>query len=275
MENIRQAVERAKASQGDGRAQASAKTDLRAQHPQLAFGPAPAAILEPDVELSRAHLEAKRIIAFDKSDARARSFDMLRAQVLQEMDLKDWKVLGVTSPTPACGKTLTAVNLAISIARLPERSAVLIDLDLQKPQVARCLGLEPQNGMLSLLHGRSTLANSVAQVGIGNLSISVLPTEGPTSGSSELIASRQMSALFQEIRKNFPSATVIVDLPPALVGDDVITVLPQIDCALLVAAVGTSTVSEIKQCNTQLRSTEVLRLVLNKVQDAGAMYYYY
>ena len=68
--------------------------------------------------------------------------------------------------------------------------------------------------------------------------------------------------------------TVIVDLPPVLCSDDVIAILPQIDCVLLVAAAGATTKSEIEECNRHLQSAEVVRLVLNKVPDEAARYYY-
>ena len=67
---------------------------------------------------------------------------MLRTQILQSMDMKAWQFLGITSATEGCGKSVVAVNLALSIARQPERSVLLVDLDLQKPQVANYLGLK-------------------------------------------------------------------------------------------------------------------------------------
>ncbi len=59
------------------------------------------------------------------------------------MGVSGWRVLGVTSPTPGCGKTLTAVNLAFSMARQPDQAVVLVDLDFQKPQVGNSLGVIP------------------------------------------------------------------------------------------------------------------------------------
>src|SRR5262245_33065764 len=58
--------------------------------------------------LKPASLEAKRIVAHNRDDARARSFDMLRTQVLQSMDNSGWQSLAITSPTAGCGKTVTA-----------------------------------------------------------------------------------------------------------------------------------------------------------------------
>ena len=53
-----------------------------------------------------------------------------------------WQFLAVTSATAGCGKSVTACNLAMSIARLAERSVLLVDMDMQKPKVAEYLGLE-------------------------------------------------------------------------------------------------------------------------------------
>src|SRR3954463_2516405 len=125
-----------------------------------------------------------RIVAHNKDDSRARSYDMLRTQVLQSMDGNGWQFLAVTSATAGCGKTVTACNLAMSIARLPERSVLLVDLDLRKPMVANYLGIETNGGVLSALEGRATLSAAVLQVSIGPTSFMVLPGSVPTSGSS-------------------------------------------------------------------------------------------
>jgi len=198
----------------------------------------------------------------------------LRTQVLQSMDLKGWKLLAVTSPTAGCGKTLTAINLGLSIARQPERSVLLVDLDLQKPNVARSLGLKRPEGVFGVLKGQSTLASAVTSARAGICRFSVLPAESETSSSSEWMASRAMSTMLQDIRRSYPSRIVILDLPPMLSSDDVIAVLPQVDCVLLVTAVGTSTMSEIKQCNRHLQSADVVRVVVNKVEEPSAKYYY-
>jgi MinD-like ATPase involved in chromosome partitioning or flagellar assembly len=83
-----------------------------------------------------------------------------------------------------------------------------------------------------------------------------------------------MSKMLQDVRRDYPSRIVILDLPPLLSSDDVIAVLPQIDCVLLVTAVGTSTVSEVKQCNRHLQSSDVVRVVVNKVEEPRSKYYY-
>src|SRR4029079_1373189 len=115
-----------------------------------------------------------------------------------------WQVLGITSPTPGCGKTLTAVNLAFSIARQPERSVFILDLDLHKPQIAANLNMRPKHGIVSVLEGRSNLGDTVVEAHVGNLKMLVLPAEARVIDTTELIASRAMSRLLEDIKRNFP-----------------------------------------------------------------------
>jgi protein-tyrosine kinase len=226
-----------------------------------------------EIGLDAHHLESHRIIAHDVRDPRAKSFDILRTQVLRTMDTSHWQMLAVTSPTPACGKTLTSVNLALSIARQPDRAVLLVDLDLQKPQVAATLGLSCNTGVLSVIEGGARLQDAMISARIGGSRIAVLPTEQGITGSSEWMTSAGMRAMLQAIRSDFHSWTVILDMPPVLTGDDVIAVLPQIDCALLVAAAGKSLLSDIEEAARHLLTTEVIRVVLNKVTEQAARYY--
>ena len=273
MEPIRQAVERAKASGvAPPEPQGRPISARQVQPPGLGNTRPDHPLHIKEVQLDRQHLESCRLIAHNAADPRASSFDMLRTQVLQSMDQRNWQFLAVTSPTAGCGKTVTSINLALSIARQSERAVFLVDLDLHRPQVASCLGIKCQNGVLSVLDGRAGLPDAMVQARIDNYQFLVLPAEGPILGSSELLASRAMSSLLQTIKRDFKSYTIILDMPPMLTGDDVIAILPQLDCVLLVAAVGTSTLSELKQCSKHLQSAEVVRVVLNKTPDTTVGY---
>jgi protein-tyrosine kinase len=278
MESIRRAVERARAATGSPRSQVAENVvaPRRRADPGAATpaerGPQPD---HTELNLALPHLQAKRIIAYNGADVRSRPYDMLRTQVLQSMGVGGWKTLGITSPTPGCGKTLTALNLAFSIARQPEQSVVLIDLDLQRPQVANSLGLTPAGGgVLDVLEERTTLAKIAQPVRAGNQSFIAVPTAA-TRESSELMGSRAMRTLLQDLRRNYQSHTIIVDLPPILSSDDVIAILPQIDCVLLVAAVGHSKASEVEECNRHLKSSHLVRVVVNKAIEENSHYYYY
>jgi protein-tyrosine kinase len=269
MENIRQAIELAKA-------RPKQQSGIGLEPPRqgkYVFGTDESKEWTRDVELDLAHLQSHRAVAYDGKDLRSRSFDMLRTEVLQSMDLKGWKTLAVTSPTPSCGKTLTAINLALSMARQPERRVFLADLDLRKPHVADSLGLKCSEGALGVIEGRIGLDSAIIHARVGTSRLEVLPT-APASDSSDLVASSAMRTLLQDVTRSEPPRIVILDLPPLLTGHDVISILPLVDCVLLVAAVGTSKVSEIEECNKYLQGMEVVRFVLNKVPESTTSYSY-
>lgn len=270
MDSIKHAVELARAAEAvhrpvglggsplaaDGSAQRSAESPFK------------------EVPLSADHLEANRIVAYGTSSPNGRYYDMLRTQVLQEMDKKSWQFLAVTSPTAGCGKTVTACNLALSISRLPERSVLLVDLDLRRPAVGNYLGIGSNGGVLSVLEGHAALSSAVLQASIGPNNMLVLPGS-VSSHSSEWMASQTMGALLQTIKRDFRSRIVIFDLPPMLLGDDVISILPRMDATLFVAGVGNTTVSDVKECQRHLKRTPVIRVVVNKSTEVPDSYYGY
>jgi protein-tyrosine kinase len=275
MDHIRKAIERAKAPPAtDGLPPPKSEAPWLQQLPNAIASNAKQ-FPRNEIVLNGARLESERIISHDVRDPRSKSFDMLRTQVLQTMDANSWQLIGVTSPSEGCGKSVVATNLAISIARQPEKSVLLVDMDLQRPRVANHLGLQCDQGLLSVLEGKSILSRAIIPVCIGNSRFLVLPCETSVPNSSEWMSSRSMIALLQEIKRDFRAWTVIFDLPPILLSDDVITILPQIDCVLFVAAVGISTTPQIKECNKHLESTPIVRIVLNKATDATTAYYPY
>lgn len=272
MENIRQAIERAKSLVEQQGGNSFEPPRQQSRHGSRDAYEGRAGVQE--IELDLDHLRYQRIVAYDGKDPHSRSFDILRTEVLRSMDLKGWKILGVTSPTPSCGKTLTAVNLALSMARQPERQVFLADLDLRKPQVAACLGLKCPEGVLGIVEGRVDVDSAIIRARAGGSRLDVLPTTS-TPDSSDLLSSSAMKMLLRDIARHGQSPIVIVDLPPLLAGNDVISILPELDCVLLVAAIGTSKISEIEECNRHLQTTDVVRFVLNKVPESATNYGYY
>lgn len=271
MDSIRQAVNRARSVDNTSAEQEPAPSIS----PKLPAGPAILDSQIRDLELNPAHLEANRIVAHESADAGGRYYDMLRTQVLQVMDKGGWQFLAVTSPTAGCGKTVTACNLALSIARLTERSVLLVDLDMHKPKVAEYLGIGRKEGLLSVLDRRASLSSRVVQACIDKSKLLVLPGEACSSGSSEWMASQAMGTLLQAIKREFRSRIVIFDMPPMLLGDDVISVLPRMDAVLLVAGVGSTSVSDLKQCQKHLHEKPVARVVINKSTEKAGGYYGY
>jgi Mrp family chromosome partitioning ATPase len=83
-----------------------------------------------------------------------------------------------------------------------------------------------------------------------------------------------MTSFLEQVKRDFYNWTVIFDLPPILSSDDVLSMLPRLDCVAFVVGAGTTTMEQIKECNRHFESTEVVRVVLNKSEDTTGAYYY-
>jgi protein-tyrosine kinase len=277
MERIKQAVENAKIGRTNVTQTAPAQTKTRnsdgdsVARQTTGFDRRNGRI----VRLDKAHLAAHRIVAIDATDQQSRGFEMLRTQVSLKMKEAGFQTLGVTSPTPGCGKTVCSVNLAFSISRLLERTITLVDLDMRKPQVANYLGLPEGPGVEDIINGTATVAEVGLMPESGNGRFRVLPTYRSSRSASELMASSEMSALVSKLRSQDPAGIVLFDLPPVLVVDDVMSFLPQLDSLLLVVAAGHTKVSEIKTCERLLGADRLMGIVLNKSDEKPDKNYYY
>jgi protein-tyrosine kinase len=273
MERIKEAVKLAKLQRGTAAPQSVLPQTAVAQvaaH-MAAHGQAEA---QADVhQTDPTVLDTNRVIAAKSGSPQVASFDMLRTKVLQEMDRRGWQVLVVTSPTPACGKTVTSINLALSIARQAERYVFLVDLDLRKPRIAQYLGVKPRHDLVEVVSGSASLADAIFQIDIANSQLAIIGNKKPSSSPTEAIVSRQMTEIINELRSYTPKPVIIVDMPPVLGSDDVLAFLPQADCCVLAVAEGISTLREIESSEKLLANTNVLGCVLTKSTERLMAYY--
>jgi len=224
------------------------------------------------VQLDPAHLENNRIVALDKHDPMSWAFDSLRTQVLQKMEENNWRTLAIISPTAEAGKSIISINLAISIAQQPQKTAMVVDFDLRKPRIAQYLGIKTEKSINDLLAGDAELSEIIVNPGIPRLTI--LPTNRPVDKSSETLSSKNIQRLIVELRERYDSRIVIFDLPPILNADDAMVLLPQVDCVLLVVGNGLHTESEITETMRLLSKTNILGVVVNRAEAEPRTYYY-
>jgi protein-tyrosine kinase len=224
------------------------------------------------IKLNPAHLEKNRVVSTLSGDVNAGVFDSLRTQVLQKMEENNWRTIAVVSPTPESGKTLVSINLAISIAHLPQKTAVLVDFDLRRPKVSSTLGLHTNKSMNEYLQGEVRAEEVMINPGIPRLL--VMPTMKPVSRSSETLSSSKVSGLVNELKERYQSRIVIFDLPPVLSSDDAMVMLPHVDCVLMVVASGMSTEAEIEETLHHLPKDNLLGVVFNKAEIEPRSYYY-
>jgi protein-tyrosine kinase len=182
-------------------------------------------------------------------------------------------MLAITSPKAGCGKTVTAVNLALSLARQPDRGVLLIDLDLRNPHVADYLGFEPRYRLLDVVLGEVPLNEALVAPEVPGAGLLVLGNSQAIGNSAELISSVHMREMVTALRRRFAEHIIVFDMSPMLATDDMLAFMPLIDCMMLVAAVGQTAVGDIEECERHVRPENYLGIVLNKSEDAGDAYY--
>ncbi|MFJ4345130.1 CpsD/CapB family tyrosine-protein kinase [Pseudomonas sp. NPDC089401] len=223
------------------------------------------------VPLRAEHLERNRIVSYNKNSNMNGPIDLLRTQVLQAMEENGWRTLAITSPTPEAGKTVLAVNLAMSIAHHTTKTALLVDFDLRRPRVGRALGLPMERALNELLEGKAWLEEVLVNPTLPRFV--VLPTREPIPMSTEVLSSPKVSSLISDLRDRYDSRICIFDLPPLLSSDDAITVLPKFDCVLLVVANGVNSKKDIEDCLYHLAGANLIGAVLNKADEQPRTYY--
>jgi len=217
-------------------------------------------------------LEKNRIIALNKTDPLTSVFDSLRTQVLQKMEENNWRTLAIVSPTQDSGKTLVSINLAISIAQQPQKTAMLVDFDMRRPRVANYLGIKSEASVYDYLRNQAELADVMINPGIPRLVI--LPSNRAVVRSSETLSTKVTERLINELKDRYDSRVVIFDLPPILNADDALVVLPQVDCVLLVVSSGVNTKAEIDESMRLLENYNLVGVTFNRTEAHNAGYYY-
>ncbi len=214
------------------------------------------------VELSDVVLRDNRIIAGFEQDRRVEAYRQLRSQVLRKMGSENWHTLAITSPGENAGKTLTAINLAISLSRDVNQTVLLVDLDLRKPSIHNTLGIDVEFGIVDYLEDRAKLEDLLFNPGFDRLV--VLPGTPQGDYASELLSSPRMHGLMQELTQRYESRIIIFDLPPLLRNDDALILTPKVDTNLLVVEEGVSTADDIHKCLHLLEGSHLLGTILNK-----------
>jgi len=212
-------------------------------------------------------LKEKRIISTHDTQPAGQAYRMLRTQVLQRARLHGLTTLGVVSAANGEGKTLTAVNLALSLAAEPNQTVLLLDLDLRRPAIARTLGLTAERGLESWFGGDEPTKNVCYGIE-GVERFYVLPTLTPLVGSSEVLAGLATRRLFNELKGRDPGRLLIVDLPPVLLSDDALTVAPLLDGVVLVVNERRTLREDIVRVVELLGNTRIVGTVLNRSSES-------
>jgi Mrp family chromosome partitioning ATPase len=212
-------------------------------------------------------LRERRVISSDDLQPASHAYRMLRTQVLQRARANGLSTVGVVSAINGEGKTLTAINLALSLAAEPNQTVMLVDLDLRRPAIAQTLGLAADFGLESWFGGDDPTKN-VCYAVEGVERLYVLPTLAPVARSSETLAGLGTRRLLSELKERDPGRLLIVDLPPVLLSDDALMVAPLLDAVVLVVNERRTKREDVARVIELLGNTRIIGTVLNRSSES-------
>jgi non-specific protein-tyrosine kinase len=217
------------------------------------------------VNVESAVFRNNKIVSFFCDDAVADQIKILRTQILKRVQELAGNTLLITSAHPGEGKTLTAINLAVSIAQELNRTVLLVDANLRKPMIHRYLGFSVDAGLSDHLTRKVSLSDCLVNPGIEKLTI--LPGGRPVNNSSEILGAPRMEALVKEMKSRYPDRFIIFDSPSLLSSADPLAFSKFVDGVLLVVEAERTDRRDLRRALDLLKGRPVVGTLLNKARD--------
>lgn len=182
-------------------------------------------------------------------------------------------VILVTSSEPQEGKSVTSINLAVSLAELGKRT-LLIDADMRKPKASVYLDVDGDIGLSNVLAGQVEVADAVRELS-GRVGLFVLPAGSIPPNPSELLGSARMESLIEALRPEYDH--IVVDTPPILPVTDAVVASGQVDAVALVIAANQTSRTAVQHAVASLQAVNapLVGVLLNKSRERGGDRQYY
>ncbi len=203
------------------------------------------------------------VTANDPHTQAAEEFRKLKSSIVRLTKEGSFKnMLMVTSAIGSEGKSVSAANLALSLAQEFDHTVLLIDADLRKPTLHRYLGVDNRRGLTDCLLDGVQLSDALIHTGVGKLAF--LPAGRGVSNPAEMFTSQRSKDFLQEMKKRYHDRYIIIDTPPVLPFAETRSLSSLVDGIVLVAKEGLVTLQNIEEAVECLKGTAMLGLVYNE-----------
>lgn len=306
MGKLYKALEKAEKERDQGQGVAVVKEDAadQAREPQYAAVSAPVSTRAPEgagapdaaerkpeparpaVRISLPPLEEvvfpdfdEKLVAYrEPGSVVSEQFRKLRTQLLT-LNLPNLpcrpKTIMVTSASQGEGKTLVSTNLATILAHDLHSYALLVDADLRNPALSRWFGLQNGHGLSDYLTGNAEIPDLLLKTRIDKLT--VLSSGTVRDNPVELIGSKRMEALVQELKNRYSDRYIIFDSSPLLATTEPSVLTKLVDGIILVVRAGMTPRETVKQALSTINTEKILGVVLNDLElrskDLNARYF--
>ena len=195
----------------------------------------------------------------------AEQYRILRTKI-QSMNIKDkpLKVIGITSVTHQEGKTVTAVNIAVTLAKALDKKILLIDCDMRRGTVHKYMGLKKLLGLGELLSNGLGVKEAIQNNKVENLDI-ISCGEKPEN-PSELLESSKMDAILKKVHSSYDY--IILDAPPILPVTDAEIIARKVDGIIMVVRSAKTQRETVSHAESLLKQVDanILGFILTHVK---------
>ncbi len=184
------------------------------------------------------------------------------------VNIRHPNMIMVTSALQGEGKTFSAVNLAMSIAMEQDKTVLLVDADISKASAARLLGVPDSSpGLIDVLEEESLhIGDVILRTNIPNLRI--VPAGRVHDRSTELLASKSMYRVAEELAQRYADRVVIFDSPPLLLTNEAQVVASLVGQVVFVIAAEKTSQRAVTEALDMLDDEAVVGMILNKTKHA-------
>ncbi|HXW69524.1 MAG TPA: polysaccharide biosynthesis tyrosine autokinase [Dissulfurispiraceae bacterium] len=193
----------------------------------------------------------------------AEEYKRIRTGILKSTSKNFLNTIMFTSSQMGEGKTVTSLNLAVTMAKDIDHTVLLVDADLRSPSVHSYLGLSPKKGLSDYLSGTARLSEVIFRTGIGKLA--VLPAGEPPDNPSELLSSEKMRVLITELKHRYKDRYVLFDTPPLLAAAEPLSMARYVDGIVFVIQAARTSPKIAARAVSLMKDFTVFGIVLNNV----------
>lgn len=223
--------------------------------PGLPYGTGPVGVRE----ITGVQLDPLLIAATEPQSFASEEYRSLRTRIAQSTVGRGVRTIAITSAAKGDGKSVSATNLALTIAEEFQRRVVLVDADLRHPRVHQLLGLSDGIGLADVLAGTTEL--ETALVSLPEYNLTILPAGRPPSNPAELLSATSMRQLIDTLRQRYDR--IVIDMPPAAPLADVRILTPLVDGVVFIVRAGATTKPAIEHALQAIDRSKLVGLVLN------------
>jgi protein-tyrosine kinase len=220
-----------------------------------------------------AGVDQNLVALLDPQSFEAEQFKILRTHLLFPGSGNLPRSIMVTSAAPGEGKTFVAANLAVTIAQNINEHVLLMDGDLRRPCIHSRFGFNRAPGLSEYLLNGTRLSEFLLKTGIEKLTI--LPGGNPPHNPSELLSSKKMSELLEQVTTRYSDRYVIVDSPPPQLAAETRAIAKQVDGILIVVKSGGTPREMVADLVEMMGKEKVLGVVFNRFDIRSSGYYGY